>query len=492
MTMMMHFLRRPEQVECQLPPETAPMTPPRNSNAVRDIASVLHPYTDARAHQANGPLVITRGEGVRVFDEQGRGYIETVAGLWCASLGFSNERLVQAALKQMRQLPFYHGFTGRSHEPQIELAEMLLERAPHSSSGPMSKVFFANSGSEANDTAVKMIWYFNNATGRPAKKKIISRIKGYHGVTIGSASLTGLPYNHKLFDLPIAGIHHTSNPHFYHEGRPGETEEDFATRLAAELEELILREGPDTVAAFFAEPVMGAGGVILPPATYFEKIQAVLRRHDVLLVADEVIAGFGRTGNYWGSQTFGMQPDILTCAKALSSSFLPISAVMVNERVFNGLADGSASLGTFGHGFTYSGHPVPAAVAVETLKIYDEMDLVNHVRRVAPTLQDGLRARFADHPLVGEVRGIGLIGAVEFVEDKEARRNFDTAKKVAPRFTKVAEKHGLIMRALPGDGIAFSPPLIISEAEIEEMLERFGQALDEFTVTLRREALATV
>jgi 4-aminobutyrate--pyruvate transaminase len=303
---------------------------------------------------------------------------------------------------------------------------MLLERAPRF---PMSKVFFANSGSEANDTAVKMIWYFNNATGRPEKKKIISRIKGYHGVTIGSASLTGLPYNHKLFDLPIAGIHHTSNPHFYHEGRPGETEEDFATRLAAELEELILREGPDTVAAFFAEPVMGAGGVILPPATYFEKIQAVLRRHDVLLVADEVIAGFGRTGNYWGSQTFGMQPDILTCAKALSSSFLPISAVMVNERVFEGLADGSSSLGTFGHGFTYSGHPVPAAVAVETLKIYDEMDIWWATSGAWRPPAGRLRERFADHPLVGEVRGIGLIGAVEFVEDKPARRNFDPAEE---------------------------------------------------------------
>ncbi len=464
------------------------MTPPRNSTAMRDVASVLHPYTDARAHQRNGPLVITRGEGVRVFDDQGNGYIETVAGLWCAALGFSNERLVEAATRQMRQLPFYHGFTGRTHEPQVELAEMLLERAPV----PMSKVFFANSGSEANDTALKMIWYFNNATGRPEKKKVIARLKGYHGVTIGSASLTGLPYNHKLFDLPIAGIHHVSTPHHYHGAHEGESEEEFATRLAAELEETILREGPETVAAFFAEPVMGAGGVIVPPATYFPKIQEVLRRHDVLLVADEVICGFGRTGAYWGSQTMGMQPDILTCAKALSSSFLPISAVMVNARVFEGLADGSASLGTFGHGYTYSGHPVPAAVAVETLRIYDEMDIVGHVKRVSPALQDGLRARFADHPLVGEVRGLGLIAAVEMVEDKAARRNFDAGRKVAPRLVALAQAQGLIMRALPGDGIAFSPPLIITESEIADMLDRFGRALDQLHAELRRESIVAV
>ncbi|MBB3897276.1 aspartate aminotransferase family protein [Roseococcus suduntuyensis] len=463
------------------------MTPPRNSTAIRDVASVLHPYTDARAHQKNGPLVITRGEGVRVFDDQGKSYIETVAGLWCAALGFHNERLVQAATKQMRQLPFYHGFTGRTHEPQVDLAEMLLERAPV----PMSKVFFANSGSEANDSAIKMIWYYNNAVGRPQKKKIISRLKGYHGVTIASASLTGLPYNHKFFDLPIAGILHTGTPHHYHNARPGESEEAFATRLAEELDAMIVAEGPETVAAFFAEPVMGAGGVIIPPATYFEKIQAVLKKHDVLLVADEVICGFGRTGEYWGSQSLGMRPDILTCAKALSSSYLPISAVMVNERVFEGLADGSAGLGTFGHGFTYSGHPVAAAVAVETLKIYDEIDIVGHVKRVAPTMQDGLRA-LAGHPLVGEVRGMGLIGAVELVADKATHANFDPALKIAPRLVKIAESHGLILRSLPNDSIAFSPPLVITEAEITDMVTRFGAALDELAVTLRRESLAAV
>jgi len=464
------------------------MTPPRNSNAARDIANLLHPYTDARAHAQSGPLVITRGKGVRVFDDQGNSYIETVAGLWCASLGFDNERLVEAATRQMKQLPFYHAFTGRSHEPAIDLAEMLIERAPV----PMSKAFFCNSGSEANDTAIKMIWYFNNAIGRPEKKKIIGRLKGYHGITIAAASATGLPANHKLFDLPLPGFLHTRTPHFYREGLPGETEEQFATRCAEELDALITAEGPETVAAFFAEPVMGAGGVLVPPPTYYEKIQAVLKKHDVLFVADEVICGFGRTGEYWGCQTMGIQPDILTCAKALSASFLPISAVLINDRIFQGLADGSATIGTFGHGFTYSGHPVPAAVAVETLKIYDEMNIVEHVKKVAPVMQDGLRSRFADHPLVGEVRGVGLIGAVELVADKATKKPFDAAQKIGPRLSKIAEANGLIMRALPGDGIAFSPPLIITAEEIVDMLDRFGRSLDELSVQLRRESLVAV
>ena len=469
------------------------MTPPpsavrANSAAARDIAHTLHPYTDLVTHQEAGPMIISRGEGVRVWDENGRDYIESVAGLWCASLGFSNERLARAAYEQMRKLPFYHAFTAKSHEPLIDLSEMLIERAPV----PMSKVFFANSGSEANDSAVKMAWYYNNALGRPAKKKLIGRIKGYHGVTIAAASLTGLPYNHRSFDLPLPGFVHTMTPHHYHGAEPGETEEAFATRCAEALDQLIIAEGPDTVAAMFAEPLMGAGGVIVPPRTYFEKIQAVLRRHDVLLVVDEVICGFGRTGNYWGAQTFGIEPDIITCAKALSAAYLPISAVMVNERVFQGLARESHEIGTFGHGYTYSGHPVPAAVAVETLKIYDEINIVDHVRTVGPYMQSELRRRFADHELVGEVRGVGLIAAIELVADREAHRNFDPKHKIVGRLSKLCEKHGVIARGLSGDTLAFSPPLIITEAEVTEMLDRVGLALDELTVQLRREQLAVV
>jgi 4-aminobutyrate--pyruvate transaminase len=469
------------------------MSPPpphfgANSAAARDIANVLHPYTDLKAHLEVGPVVITRGKGVRVWDEAGKDYIESVAGLWCASLGFDNERLVQAAANQMRKLPFYHAFTAKSHEPMIDLAEMLTARAPV----PMSKVFFANSGSEANDSAIKMVWYFNNALGRPKKKKIIGRIKGYHGITLAAASLTGLPANHRAFDVPLPGFIHTMTPHHYHEGFSGESEDDFATRCADELERMILAEGPDTVAAMWAEPVMGAGGVIVPPRGYFEKIQAVLRKYDVLFVADEVICGFWRTGKYWGGQTLNMQPDILTCAKALSSSYLPISAVMINERVFEGLAKQSHEIGTFGHGFTYSGHPVAAAVAIETLKIYDEMNMGDHIAAVGPHLQTELRRRFSAHELVGEVRGVGLMAAMELVADKATRKNFEPAAKVGTRLVKLMEEHGVIGRILPGDALAFSPPLIITRAEIDDMLDRVGQALEALTVQLRREQIGVV
>jgi 4-aminobutyrate--pyruvate transaminase len=468
------------------------MAPPppfgANSAAARDIANVMHPYTDLQTHMEVGPVVITHGKGVRVWDDSGKEYIESVAGLWCAALGFDNERLVQAAATQMRKLPFYHAFAAKSHEPMIDLAEMLIARAPV----PMSKVFFANSGSEANDSAIKMVWYFNNAHGRPQKKKIIGRLKGYHGITIASASLTGLPINHRAFDVPLPGFIHTMTPHFYHGALAGETEEQFATRCADELEKLILAEGPDTIAAMWAEPIMGAGGVILPPAGYFPKIQAVLNKYDILFVADEVICGFWRTGNYWGSQTMGAVPDILTCAKALSSSYLPISAVMVNEKVFEGLQKQSHEIGSFGHGFTYSGHPVPAAVAIETLKIYDELDMGNHVADVGGFLQSELRRRFAGHELVGEVRGTGLIAAVELVADKAAHKNFDPAAKIGPRLMKLCEANGVMTRTVVNDTLCFSPPLIITRDEVGEMLNRIEKALDELTVQLRREQIAVV
>ena len=461
------------------------MAPPppfgANSVAARDIANVLHPYTDLQAHQQIGPVVISRGKGVRVWDESGKEYIESVAGLWCASLGFDNERLVQAAVTQMRKLPFYHAFTAKSHEPMIDLAEMLLARAPV----PMSKVFFANSGSEANDSAIKMVWYLNNALGRPTKKKLIGRVKGYHGITIGSASLTGLPANHRSFDVPLPGFIHTITPHFYHGALPGESEDEFATRCADELEKMILAEGPDTVAAMWAEPIMGAGGVILPPRGYFPKIQAVLRKYDILLVVDEVICGFWRTGNYWCTQTFDMEPDILVCAKALSAAYLPISAVLVNERVFQALAEESHTIGTFGTGYTYSGHPVAAAVAIETLKIYDETDIGGHVRDVGPHMQSELRRRFAGHELVGEIRGVGLIAAMELVANKETHANFDPSMKIGPRLVKLCEQNGVIGRALPADGLAFSPPLIITREEIDAILDGVETALNELTMQLK-------
>lgn len=457
-----------------------------NSPEARDIASHLHPYTNARKHEEIGPMIITEGKGVYVYDNQGKEYIEGLAGLWSTSLGFGEERLIKAATEQMRKLPYYHSFAHKMPEPVVDLAEKLIEIAPV----PMSKAFFANSGSEANDTVVKMVWYYNNAIGRPEKKKIISRIKGYHGITVASGSLTGLPANHRDFDLPIANIHHTSCPHYYRFGQDGESEEDFATRCAADLEQMILDEGPETVAAFIGEPVMGAGGVIVPPKTYWEKIQAVLKKHDVLLIADEVICGFGRTGNLFGSQTFDIKPDIMVMAKALSSSYLPISAILISDELYQGIADNTAKIGTFGHGFTYSGHPVSVAVALETLKIYEERDIVGHVREVGPRLQKGLR-RFADHPLVGEVRGVGLIAAVELVADKAAKTPFDPAGKVGGYFAERTQEHGLIIRNLM-DSIAFCPPLIITEDQIDAMLVRFEQALDDTTAWVAQEGLAAV
>jgi 4-aminobutyrate--pyruvate transaminase len=458
-----------------------------NSAANRDVAYHLHPYTNARKHEAEGPLIMSQGKGIYVYDDQGKEYIEGLAGLWCTSLGFSEERLVKAASEQMSRLPYYHAFAHKVASPSIDLAEKLIGLAPV----PMSKVFFANSGSEANDTAIKIVWYYNNALGKPERKKIISRMRGYHGVTIAASSLTHMAYVQEGFDLPINDrFLPTGCPHYYRSARDGESEEDFTSRLAEELEELIVSEGPETVAAFVGEPLQGAGGVVVPPDSYWPKIQVVLKKYDVLLIADEVICGFGRTGNYWGSQTFGIEPDIMTMAKQLSSAYLPISAIMISDKVYQPLADHSAERGTFGTGYTYSAHPVAAAVALETLKIYEERDIVGRVRKLAPRLQEGLR-QFADHPLVGEVRGIGLIGAAELVADKASKAPFDPIGQVGGAFSAHAQAQGLLIRNL-GDTIAVCPPLIISEAEIDLLLERFGRALEETADWVAGEGLASV
>lgn len=453
-----------------LPPHSTP-----TDLAAEDIAAHLHPFTNLASHPSVGPLVITRGDGIHVEDDQGNRYIEAMSGLWCASLGFSHARVIEAGVAALRELPYYHTFNHRSNPNVIRLAEKLLSLAPV----PMSKVFFANSGSEANDTAVKLVWYYHNAIGKPAKKKIIARGNAYHGVTVAAASLSGLSANHRDFDLPIARILRTACPHHYRGAQPGESERDYSRRLASELEALIVAEGPDTVAAFIAEPVMGAGGVIVPPEGYFEEIQAVLRRHDVLLIADEVICGFCRTGEMFGSTTFGMQPDILTTAKALSSGYLPISAVMVTDRIHGAIADNSGKIGTFGHGFTYSGHPVTAAVALETLRVYEDDRILAHVQAIAPHFQRRLRAHVG-HRYVGEVRGVGLLGAVELARDPAGRQPFDAGLKAGPRLAQLAQQHGLIVRAM-GDTLAFCPPLIITPSQIDDLFERFGRALADFT-----------
>ena len=439
--------------------------------AVRDIETLIHPYTNLATHREVGPLVLERGKGVFVYDTTGKDYIEGMAGLWCTSLGYSNDELAETAYEQLKKLPFTHIFSGRSHDPAIELAEKLKEIAPV----PISKVFYGSAGSDANDTQVKLVWYMNNALGRPKKKKIISRLKGYHGVTVASASLTGLPANHTDFDLPLPGILHTSCPHHYRFAHPGESELDFSARLAAELDEMIQREGPDTVAAFIAEPVMGAGGAVTPPEGYFEAINAVLAKYDILFIADEVITGFGRTGEMFGTTTYKMNADTLSCAKALTSAYFPLSAVMVNEAVYEVLVDQSRKIGTFGHGNTYAGHPVGCAVAVKTLEIYQRDKIIERVRQVSPKFLARL-GKLAEHPLVGEARGVGLIGGIELVKDKASKAQFEAKKAVAAKSVSFAQEEGVILRAMGGDRVAFCPPLVISEAEIDEMFDRYERA----------------
>jgi 4-aminobutyrate--pyruvate transaminase len=446
---------------------------PLSNLATRDVETLVHPYINLASFRDTGPLVIERGQGVFVYDSDGKGYIEGMAGLWCTALGYGNEELIEAATAQMRKLSFAHLFTGRSHDPAIELAEKLKEMAPV----PISKVFFCNSGSEANDSQVKMVWYLNNALDRPKKKKFISRINGYHGVTVAAASLTGLPANHRDFDLPLPGFLHTACPHHYRFAQDGESEEDFATRLAAELDALIVKEGPDTVAAFIAEPVMGAGGVIVPPKTYFEKIMKVCAKHDVFMISDEVITGFGRLGTTFGCDKLGFRPHSISIAKQMSSAYLPIAGVMVPEDMYQALLSESRKIGLFAHGFTYGGHPVSAAVALKTIEIYARDRVVEQVAKKAPKFQARLAALGA-HALVGETRGMGLIGGVELVADKRSKKSFDPTRGVGGRVVRFAEDEGLIVRAVMGDVLTLSPPLIISEAEIDELFDRLTRALD--------------
>ncbi|MBV9330313.1 MAG: aminotransferase class III-fold pyridoxal phosphate-dependent enzyme [Alphaproteobacteria bacterium] len=454
---------------------------------MRDVGSVLHPYTNLVKFRETGPLVIERGKGVRVFDEKGKDYIEAMAGLWCTALGWGENELAETAAEQMRKLAFGHIFAGKSHEPAIALAEKLKEIVPF----PVGKVFFANSGSEANDTQIKLYWYAANARGQTAKKKIISRQKAYHGVTLASASLTGLLPNHRSFDLPFHFAIHAECPHFYRSAEAGESELQYSQRLAANLEGLIEREGPDTIAAMIAEPVMGAGGVILPPEGYFEAVSRVLGRFDIPLIDDEVITGFGRTGNWFGCSTYGFQPESMSIAKALSSAYLPISAVLLSPELSEIIESESGKIGTFGHGFTYSGHPVAAAVAHKTIEIYLARDLVGHVRRVSPTFQKRLR-NLAEHPLIAEAAGIGLLGAVEFSPDKKSKRSFDPAQQVAATIARYCEAEGLIVRPLLGDRIAFCPPLVIDEREIDELFDRFERALARGTDWATREKLISI
>ena len=454
------------------------------SMQARDAAAVLHPMVNLGAIEDRGAMMIARAEGVYVWDTNGKQYLEGLGGLWSTSLGYGNEELAQAAYDQIKTLSFSHMFNGKSHEPAMLLAEKIKALMPM----PASKVFFGLSGSDANDTQVKLIWFYNNAIGRPQKKKIIGRTKGYHGITLASGSLTGLPPMHTQWDLPLDGrFIHTDCPHHYRFAEKGESEENFASRLANNLEQLILKEGPDTVAAFIAEPVMAAGGVLVPPRTYFEKIQAVLNKYEVLFIADEVVCGFGRTGQPWGSQTFNIKPDTMTLAKALTSSYQPLSAVVIPEKMYAPILESSRKLGTFGHGYTYSGHPVCAAVGLKTLEIYARDRIFERAATLAPKFQARLRA-FAEHPLVGEVRGVGMIGAIEFVSNKVTKAGFTPPGSIGTYCFERCHVHGLIPRNV-GDGVAFCPPLIITEAQIDEMFDKFTLALNDTLDYVTREGL---
>lgn len=452
------------------------MTALPNSAAARDIEFYFHPVTNARRHEQVGPMIISKGKGIHVYDDAGKEYIEAMAGLWSVAVGFGEERLVKAATRQMSELPFYHSFSHKSHPQAIDLAERLVKMAP----GKMGKCHFTNSGSEANDTAVKLVWFYNNARGKPEKKKIISRIKAYHGITLMSASLTGLPNNHRDFDLPFPQIKHVGCPHHYRFAEPNETEEAFATRLAKELEDRILSEGPETVAAFIGEPVMGAGGVFIPPRTYWEKIQAVCRKYDVLIIVDEVINGFGRTGNTWGSDTYGIIPDMMICSKQITSSYVPLAALLFTDEIYQVVADNTAKIGTFAHGFTTAGHPLAMAVAMENLNIIEERNLMGRVNELSPAFLKRLHS-FGSHPLVGETRGVGLIGALELVSDKTTKAGFEKPGATGLKLAELGHEEGIIFRAI-GDIIAFCPPLIISEAQIDDLFNRFERALMRLTV----------
>ncbi len=450
-----------------------------NSAEARDLAHHLHSFTHLESLAEDGPLVLEGGDGIYVTDNHGRRYIEGISGLWNIVVGFGETRIAEAAYEQMKKLPAYHTFFGRTAAPVIDLAERLIELAPV----PMERVYFVNSGSEANDTAIKMLWMLNKGAGRPEKRKIISRKSAYHGTTVASCSLNGKPYI-GCFGLPLPEIIYTDCPHYWRDGNPGESEGEYAQRLADNLEALIEAEGAETIAGFIAEPVMGAGGALVPPKGYFEKVEAVLRRHDIAIISDEVVCGFGRTGSMWGSETYNFRPDIICTSKCLTAGYFPMGAVLMSPEIDAQLMHAAEALGEFPHGFTTAGHPVGAAVALKTLELITEPDgMFDNLCKVMPHFQAGLQ-KFADHPLVGEARGVGLIGALEIVADKATKTPFAEQHLIGEQVVHLAQKNGLILRPI-GESVIFAPPFIISEAEIDDMFARTGKVLDEI------EALAT-
>lgn len=436
-----------------------------------DRKSVIHPFTDLKrfgSGELGGPRIMCAGEGIHVTDARGNRYLDAFGGLYCVNVGYGRRSIADAIHKQAKSLAYFHAYAATSNEPAIRLSKTILDMAP----AEMGRIFFGLSGSDANDTLIKIAWYYNNVLGRPQKKKIISRHRGYHGGTVMSGSLTGLPVFHEAFDLPIRPVIHTSTPHYYRGGRDGEDEEDFARRCALELEEMIIDEGPETIAAFIAEPMIGTGGLIPPPRGYWALVQEILRKYDVLMIADEVVCGFGRMGAPFGSDHYGIRPDMMTLAKGLTSAYLPLSGAMVSTSVSEVLDRGSDRFGPFAHGFTYSAHPVCAAAGLENLRIIQEEGIIDHVSMTGPYLRQCLAERLGDHENVGEVRGDGLLAAVEFVADKETKSRFESEDAVGPRLSAACLDRGLITRAMPhGDILGFAPPLIINRAQIEQIAD---------------------
>lgn len=438
-----------------------------------DQRSLFHPFTAITDLMNEGPTVMAEGAGVRVKDVNGREYLDGMAGLWCVNLGYGRREIIEAITRQAERLSFFHTFNGMTTDVVAECAQALLERAPT----PMARVFFGASGSDANETQLKLIWYYNNLRGKPAKKKIIARWNAYHGSGVATASLTGLPGMHTLFDLPQGPFLHVSAPHHYRKAPEGVSEREFSRQLAQELEALIAREGADTIAAFFAEPIMGAGGLIPPPEGYFEEIVPILRKHDILLVLDEVVSGFGRLGHYWGAQAFGLEPDLLTCAKGVTSGYFPMSACYISPKIWDVIEGNAAKAGLFGHGYTYSAHPVGAAAALATLRLLDDLKVVDNVAEVGPYLHEQMKARLGDHAHVGEIRGQGLMIGVELVKDRASKEAYPMQDRTGRKVLKAAAERGLITRAL-GDTLVFAPPLVINKTEIDELVDKFGQAVD--------------
>lgn len=443
-----------------------------------DRAHFFHPSTHlgqfARGEMPN--RIITGGEGVYIHDRDGAKLLDAFAGLYCVNVGYGRKEIAEAISKQAHELAYYHAYVGHGTEASITLARMILERAPKN----MSKVYFGLGGSDANETNVKLVWYYNNILGRPQKKKIISRWRGYHGSGLMTGSLTGLELFHKKFDLPLAQVLHTEAPYYFRRPDAAMSEEEFSAYCARKLDELIQREGPDTVAAFIGEPVLGTGGIVPPPKGYWAAIQPVLKKYDVLLIADEVVTGFGRLGTMFGSDHYGMESDIITIAKGLTSAYAPLSGSIISDKVWKVLERGTDELGPIGHGWTYSAHPIGAAAGVANLKLIDDLGLVANARETGAYFVGQMKAALADHPIVGEVRGEGMLCAVELVADKSARRLFDPAKKVGPQAAAALLKRGVIGRAMPqGDILGFAPPLCLSKAEADIVVSATADAIKE-------------